>query len=83
MYFSALLGATFAFMLLLAQKFNLLDDNNHNNLFSPRVSFFAAVLAFLGLTATSVYAIMCPNKDEFVEIQSYISIVPVSVRFFF
>ncbi|KAK7590435.1 hypothetical protein V9T40_002048 [Parthenolecanium corni] len=75
--FSALFGATFAFLLLLAQKFNLLDDNNHNNLFSPRVSFFAAVLALLGLIATSVYAVICPNKDEFVEIQSYISIVPI------
>lgn len=81
-YFSALFGATFAFLLLLAQKFNLLDDNNHNNLFSPRVSFFAAVLALLGLIATSVYAVICPNKDEFVEIQSYISIVPVCILIF-
>lgn len=75
--FSALYGASFAFFFLLAQKFNLLDDNNHNNLFSARVSFFAAVLALLGLIATSVYAIICPNKDEFIEIQSYISIIPV------
>jgi hypothetical protein len=54
-----------------------MDDNNHNNLFSARVSFFVAVLAFLSLLATSIYAIICPNRSEFIDIHTYIVIVPV------
>lgn len=75
--FSVLYGSTFAFLLLLAQRYNILDDNNHSNLFSPRVSIFVAILALLGLIATSTYAIMCPNRFEFIDIQTYISIIPI------
>lgn len=76
---SALYGASFAFALLLAQKFNVIDDNNHNNLFSARVSFFVAVLALLGMIATSTYAIICPNRFEFIDIHTYFVIVPVGI----
>lgn len=61
----------------MVQKFKLVDDNNRNNLFSVRVSFFVAVLALLGMLATSVYAVMCPSSEEFDSIQSYICILPV------
>ena len=80
-FYSVLYGSTFAFLLLLAQRYNILDDNNHSNLFSPRVSIFVAILALLGLIATSTYAIMCPNRFEFIDIQTYISIIPVCYRF--
>ncbi|XKL62963.1 hypothetical protein PGB90_005327 [Kerria lacca] len=75
--FSALYGAAFAFFLLITQKFNFIDDNNHNNLFSARVSFFVAVLALLGLFATSTYAIICPSRFEYIDIQTYICILPI------
>lgn len=80
--YSALYGATFAFTLLLAQRYNIIDDNNLNNLFSPRVSFFVAVLALLGIIATSTYAIICPNRFEFIDIHTYIVVVPVSFQLF-
>lgn len=77
---SVLYGATFAFLLLLAQRHNIIDDNNHSNLFSARVSVFVAILALLGLIATSTYATMCPNRFEFIDIQTYISIMPVRMH---
>ncbi|KAJ2943540.1 hypothetical protein O0L34_g16649 [Tuta absoluta] len=47
--YSMAYGIIFAMAYLLAQRYNLLDDKNHSNLFTPGVSLTATLLAFIGI----------------------------------
>lgn len=71
-------GVVFGMGLLVAQKFNLVDDNNHSNLFSPRPAVFAVFLALVGIGSSSAFALLCHNKLECNEVHSYTVFVPVS-----
>ncbi|XP_025407376.1 N-acetylneuraminate 9-O-acetyltransferase isoform X2 [Sipha flava] len=75
--FSVVYGVIFSFAIILAQRYNLIDDNNHSNLISPRLAVFSSFLAFIGLIASTVYNILCQNKTECYELLSYISVIPI------
>lgn len=66
-----------SFIIILAQRYILIDDNNHSNLVSPRLAVLSSFLAFIGLIASTVYNILCQNKIECYELLSYTSVIPV------
>jgi len=75
--FSVVNGVILSFIIILAQRYNLIDDNNHSNLVLPRLAVFSSFIAFLGLIASTVYNILCQNKMECYELLSYTSVIPV------
>ncbi|XP_063235873.1 N-acetylneuraminate 9-O-acetyltransferase isoform X2 [Bacillus rossius redtenbacheri] len=70
-------GMVFAVAYLLAQRYSLLDDNNHSNIFSPRIALLATLLLLAGLGSYAAFALLCHNKQECNEIHSYTVFVPV------
>lgn len=79
-FFSVVNGLISSFVIILAQRYNLIDDNNHSNLVSPRLGVFSSFLALIGLIASIVYNIFCQNKMECYELLSYTSIIPVRFK---
>lgn len=78
--FSVVNGVILSFIVILAQRYNLIDDNNHSNLVSPRLAVFSSFVAFIGLITSTVYNILCQNKTECYELLSYTSVIPVRFR---
>ncbi|CAB3222074.1 unnamed protein product [Arctia plantaginis] len=75
--YSMAYGIMFALAYLLAQRYNLLDDNNHSNLFTPGVSLSATLLAFIGLGSYVTYTFFCTNTFDCNEIHSYVAFLPI------
>jgi len=75
--FSVVNGVILSFIIILAQRYNLIDDNNHSNLVLPRLAVFSSFIAFIGLIASTVHNILCQNKMECYELLSYTSVIPV------
>lgn len=75
--FSVVNGVILSFIIILAQRYNLIDDNNHSNLVLPRLAVFSSFVAFIGLIASTVYNILCQNKTECYELLSYTSVIPI------
>lgn len=80
MCFSVLNGVILSFFIILAQRYNLIDDNNHSNLVSPRLAVLSSFVAFIGFIAFNVYNILCENQIECYELLSYTSVIPVSIQ---
>jgi len=78
--FSVVNGVILSFIIILAQRYNLIDDNNHSNLVLPRLAVFSSFIAFIGLIASTVYNILCQNKTECYELLSYKSVIPVRFK---
>ncbi|RZF39634.1 hypothetical protein LSTR_LSTR001155 [Laodelphax striatellus] len=70
-------GVVFGMGLVLAQKLNLLDDNNHSNLLSPRAALGAVFLATVGLGCSLAFALLCHTKLQCNEVHSYTVFVPI------
>lgn len=77
MLFSVVNGVILSFIVILAQRYNLIDDNNHSNLVPPRLAVISSFLALIGFIASTVYNILCQNEIECYEVLSYTSIIPV------
>ncbi|XP_050545814.1 N-acetylneuraminate 9-O-acetyltransferase isoform X2 [Daktulosphaira vitifoliae] len=75
--FSIMYGIIISFIIILIQRYNFIDDNNHSNLVSPRLAVFSSILALIGLTASTAYNILCQNQTECSEFLSYTSIIPI------
>ncbi|KAJ8715881.1 hypothetical protein PYW08_013166 [Mythimna loreyi] len=75
--YSMAYGMIFALAYLLAQRYNLLDDNNHSNLFTPGVSLSATLLAFIGLGSYVTFTFFCTNTFDCNEIHSYVAFLPI------
>lgn len=80
MFFSVLNGVILSFFIILAQRYNLIDDNNHSNLVSPRLAVLSSFLALIGFIASTIYNILCENRIECYELLSYTSIIPVRIQ---
>lgn len=78
--FSVVNGIILSFAIILAQRYNLIDDNNHSNLVSPRFAVFSSFLALVGLISSTIYNILCQNPIECFELLSYTSVIPVSSK---
>ncbi|XP_047110561.1 N-acetylneuraminate 9-O-acetyltransferase isoform X1 [Schistocerca piceifrons] len=70
-------GMVFAAAYMLSQRYNLLDDNNHSNLFSRGISLSATLGAVIGLGSYACFSFLCRNKQECNEIHSYTVFVPI------
>ncbi|VVC99019.1 unnamed protein product [Leptidea sinapis] len=70
-------GIIFGVAYLLAQRYSLLDDNNHSNLFSRGGSLCATLLAFIGIGSYVTFTFLCTNAFDCNEIHSYVSFLPV------
>lgn len=75
--YSMAYGIIFALAYLLAQRYNLLDDNNHSNLFTPGISLSATLLAFIGLGSYVTFTFFCTNSFDCNEIHSYVAFLPI------
>ncbi|XP_045495488.1 N-acetylneuraminate 9-O-acetyltransferase [Colias croceus] len=75
--YSMAYGIIFTIAYLLAQRYNLLDDNNHNNLFTPGISLTATFLAFIGIGSYVTFTFFCTNTFDCNEIHSYVSFLPI------
>ena len=67
----------FAAFFIVAQKYNFVDDNNHGNLFSRRISLTSTLLAVVGIGFYTTYTFFCKNKQDCEEIHSYIVFLPI------
>lgn len=70
-------GMVFAAVFHIAQKYNLVDDNNHGNLFSRRISLFATLAGIIGIGFYTTFSFVCRNKQDCEEIHSYIVFIPI------
>lgn len=75
--YSTMYGMFFAVILLLSQKYNLFDDNNHGNLFSRGIALSTILLAICGLGSYATVTFLCRNELECSEIHSYIVFIPI------
>ncbi|XP_073946759.1 N-acetylneuraminate (7)9-O-acetyltransferase [Choristoneura fumiferana] len=75
--YSMTYGIIFALAYLLAQRYSILDDNNHSNLFTPGVSLSATLVAFIGLGSYVTYTFFCTNIFDCNEIHSYVAFLPI------
>ncbi|KAL1129008.1 hypothetical protein AAG570_013540 [Ranatra chinensis] len=75
--YSMCYGVVFGLALVSGQRFGLVDDSNHSNLFSPRLALAATFISLLGLGAAATYALLCPNTLECEEVHSYSAFVPI------
>ncbi|KAG7295882.1 hypothetical protein JYU34_020966 [Plutella xylostella] len=75
--YSMTYGIIFGTAYLLAQRYNLLDDNNHSNLFTPGLSLSATLLAFIGMGSYVTFTFFCNNTFDCNEIHSYVAFVPI------
>ncbi|KAF5292887.1 hypothetical protein FQR65_LT11139 [Abscondita terminalis] len=75
--YSVMYGMLFAVMHLLSQKYNIFDDNSHNNLFSRGITLSATLTGIVGIGCYVTFTFLCGNELECVEIHSYIVFIPI------
>lgn len=75
--YSILYGMVFSVAYSMAQKYNLLDDNNHSNLFSRGIALSATLAALIGLGFYTSFTFLCRDQQECSEIHSYVVFVPI------
>lgn len=75
--YSAVYGMMFSAIYIAAQKFNIVDDSNHGNLFSRRISLSSTLLSIAGLGFYTTFTFFCKNKLDCEEIHSYVVFIPI------
>lgn len=75
--YSSMCGMAFGFILLLSQKYNIFDDNNHSNLFSKGIALTTTFLSIVGIGCYITLTFLCRNELECSEIHSYIVFLPI------
>lgn len=75
--YSVMYGMGFAVTLLLAQRYNIYDDNNHSNLFSRGLALSATLMAIIGIGSYITFTFLCHYELECSEIHSYIVFIPI------
>ncbi|KAF2905223.1 hypothetical protein ILUMI_00947 [Ignelater luminosus] len=75
--YSAMYGMLFAVIHLLAQRYNIFDDNNHNNLFSRGIALSATLAGIIGIGCYVTFTFLCRNELDCAEIHSYIAFIPI------
>jgi len=73
-------GMLYAVILLVAQRYSLLDDRNHSNLLSPRLALTSVLLALAGLAGYACFSFLCGNQPDCNEIHPYVVFIPVSTQ---
>lgn len=75
--YSALYGMCFSVIMILAQRYNIFDDNNHSNLLSRGLAVTSTLGAIIGLGSYITFTFLCRNELECSEIHSYIVFIPI------
>lgn len=75
--YSTAYGMMFAAIFIAAQKFNIVDDSNHGNLFSRRISLSSTLLSIAGLGFYTTFTFLCNNKLDCEEIHTYVVFIPI------
>ncbi|EEZ99845.2 N-acetylneuraminate 9-O-acetyltransferase [Tribolium castaneum] len=75
--YTIIYGMGFAVILLLAQRYNIYDDNNHNNLFSRGLALTGILVAIAGIGCYLSITFLCSTELECSEIHSYIVFIPI------
>jgi hypothetical protein len=75
--YSIMYGMSFAVILLLAQRYNIYDDNNHSNLFSRGLALTGTLAAIMGIGCYIIITFLCSSELECSEIHSYIVFIPI------
>jgi len=71
-------GMVLALAYHLGRKYKILEDDNHGNLFSTRISLSAILFSLLGIAGYGVFSVLCRNQLECVEIHSYVTFIPIT-----
>ncbi|XP_072399865.1 N-acetylneuraminate (7)9-O-acetyltransferase [Diabrotica undecimpunctata] len=80
--YSVMYGMIFGVIMVLSQRYNIFDDNNHSNLFSRGIALSSTLLALVGIGSYMMFTYLCRNELECSEIHSYIVFIPI-VSFIF
>lgn len=75
--YSAMYGMAFSVIMILAQKYNIFDGNNHSNLFSRGIALSATLAALIGIGSYITFTFLCRNELDCSEIHSYIVFIPI------
>lgn len=75
--YSTLYGMIFAVAYSLAQKYNILDDNNHSNLFSCGIALSVSLASLMGICFYTVFTFLCRDQLDCNEIHSYVVFIPI------
>lgn len=75
--YSVMYGMIFGVIMMLSQRYNIFDDNNHSNLFSRGLALSSTLLAFVGISSYMMFTYLCRNEMECSEIHSYIVFIPI------
>ncbi|KAK5640441.1 hypothetical protein RI129_011252 [Pyrocoelia pectoralis] len=75
--YSVMYGMLFAVIHLLAQRYNIFDDNNHNNLFSRGIALSSTLAGIIGIGSYVTFTFLCGNEFDCIEIHSYIVFIPI------
>ncbi|CAG9855806.1 unnamed protein product [Phyllotreta striolata] len=75
--YSVMCGMVFGVVMILSQRYNVFDDNNHSNLFSRGIALSSTLVAFTGIGSYIMFTYFCRNELECSEIHSYIVFIPI------
>lgn len=62
------------------RKYKILEDDNHGNLFSTRISLTAVLFSLMGIIGYGTFSVFCRNQLECIEIHSYVGFFPVRFK---
>ncbi|XP_049281782.1 N-acetylneuraminate 9-O-acetyltransferase [Anopheles funestus] len=70
-------GMIFAAIFQISQRFAVVDDNNHGNLFSKRISLTSTLAAITGIGCYMTWTFFCRNRQDCEEVHSYVVFIPI------
>ncbi|XP_058060774.1 N-acetylneuraminate 9-O-acetyltransferase [Anopheles bellator] len=70
-------GMIFAALFQISQRFSLVDDSNHGNLFSKRISLTSTLAAITGIGCYITWTFFCRNRQDCEEVHSYVVFIPI------
>ncbi|XP_052900970.1 N-acetylneuraminate 9-O-acetyltransferase [Anopheles moucheti] len=70
-------GMIFAAIFQISQRFAVVDDNNHGNLFSRRISLTSTLAAITGIGCYMTWTFFCRNRQDCEEVHSYVVFIPI------
>lgn len=75
--YSITYGMIFGAFLHISQKYGIVDDNNHSNLFSRQISLSVTLLSIIGIGFYTTFSFLCRNRQNCEEIHSYVVFIPI------
>ncbi|CAG0898090.1 unnamed protein product, partial [Cyprideis torosa] len=75
--YSITFGMIFGYLYQLAQRYRLIDDSNHGNLWLRSVSLLVTLAGVAGLGGYLAFSFLCVTKERCNEVHSYLVFAPI------